>query len=169
MRKLFQVNNKDTRTIPIDVTLVLVVNRFHTLFGCFHCRIWTRKWCRLGHFNRQHIQQISLEFLSLTVQPSNSLYFFITDCGLLMTQNIPVLKIFPVTGVPVVKCIYSFQSWKRYINPLSANPTNWSNTLKQFVGNLPTNCLRVFGNFVILALKGLSCVFKLMYIDSLCQ
>ena len=40
-------------------------------------------------------------------------------------------------------------------NPLSANFTKWSNTLKQFVGKLPTNCLSVFGNFVGLALKGL--------------
>ena len=42
------------------------------------------------------------------------------------------------------------------INPLSANPTKWSNTLKQFVGKLPTNCLSVVDHFVILALKGLS-------------
>ena len=41
------------------------------------------------------------------------------------------------------------------INPLSANPTKWSNTLKQFVGNLPTNCLSLFDHFVKLALKGL--------------
>ena len=41
------------------------------------------------------------------------------------------------------------------INPLSANPTKWSNTLKQFVGNLPTNCLSVFAHFVGLALTGL--------------
>ena len=39
------------------------------------------------------------------------------------------------------------------INPLSANPTKWPNTLKQFVGKLPTNCLSVFDNFVRLALK----------------
>ena len=26
-------------------------------------------------------------------------------------------------------------------NPLSASPTKWSNTLKQFVGKLPMNCL----------------------------
>ena len=39
-------------------------------------------------------------------------------------------------------------------NPLSANFTKWSNTLKQFVGNLPTNCLSVFGHFVGLVLKG---------------
>ena len=42
------------------------------------------------------------------------------------------------------------------LNPLSANFTKWSNTLKQFVGNLPTNCLSVFDHFVGLSLKGLS-------------
>ena len=42
------------------------------------------------------------------------------------------------------------------VNPLSANPTQWSNTLKQFVGNLPTNCFSVFDHFVKLALKGLT-------------
>ena len=41
-------------------------------------------------------------------------------------------------------------------NPLSVNPTKWSNTLKQFVGKLPTNCLDVFDHFVILARKGLT-------------
>ena len=34
--------------------------------------------------------------------------------------------------------------------PLSANPTKLSNTRKQFVGKLPTNCLSVFDHFVIL-------------------
>ena len=41
------------------------------------------------------------------------------------------------------------------LNPLSTNPTKWSNTLKQFVGNLATNCLNVFEHFVGWALKGL--------------
>ena len=40
------------------------------------------------------------------------------------------------------------------LNPLSANLTKWSNTLKQFTDNLPTNCLGVFDHFVGLALKG---------------
>ena len=44
-----------------------------------------------------------------------------------------------------------------HVNSLSSNPTKWSNTFKQFVGNLPTNCLSVFDHFVILALKGISC------------
>ena len=55
------------------------------------------------------------------------------------------------------------------INPLSANPTKWSNTLKQFVGKLPMNCLRVFDHFVGLALKGLNMlahdVIKLLYYE----
>ena len=41
------------------------------------------------------------------------------------------------------------------VNPLNANPTKWSNTLKQFVGNLSTNYLSVFDHFVGLACKGL--------------
>ena len=37
-------------------------------------------------------------------------------------------------------------------NPLSSNPTKWSNTLKLFAGNLPS----VFDHFVGLALQGLN-------------
>ena len=40
-------------------------------------------------------------------------------------------------------------------NPLSTNPLKWSNTLKQFVGNLLKNCLSVFDQCVILVLNGL--------------
>ena len=43
----------------------------------------------------------------------------------------------------------------RLVNPLSTDPTKWSNTPKQFVGRLPANCLSVFDHFVALALKGL--------------
>ena len=47
-----------------------------------------------------------------------------------------------------------------FFNPSSANLTKWSNTLKQFVGKLLTNCLSVFHHFVGLALKG-SILFSL--------
>ena len=43
-------------------------------------------------------------------------------------------------------------------NPLSANPAKWSDTLKQFIGKLPTNCLSVFDHFMKLMLKGLMAV-----------
>ena len=46
------------------------------------------------------------------------------------------------------------------VNPLSAKFIKWSNTLKQFVGNLPTNCLSVFDHFMNLALKGLKSNLK---------
>ena len=39
------------------------------------------------------------------------------------------------------------------LNPFSANFTKWSITLKQFVGNLPSNCVSVFDPFVGLALN----------------
>ena len=50
-------------------------------------------------------------------------------------------------------------NFKAVINPLSASPTKWSNTLKQFVGKLPPNCLSVFVHFVGLALKGLRMLY----------
>ena len=56
---------------------------------------------------------------------------------------------------------YFFQTgnYNDDFNPLSANPTKWSNTLKQFVGKLPPNCLSVFVHFVGLALKGLRMLY----------
>ena len=43
----------------------------------------------------------------------------------------------------------------KLVNPLSANQTKWSTILKQFVGNMSTNCLIMFDHFVGLAPKGL--------------
>ena len=51
--------------------------------------------------------------------------------------------------------MYLTAVWTHVLNPLSANPTKWSKKLKQFVGNLATNCLSVFDHYVGLALKGL--------------
>ena len=44
---------------------------------------------------------------------------------------------------------------------LSANPTKWSNILKQFVGD---SCLSVFDHFVGLAPKGLKLLYLLCHI-----
>ena len=53
-----------------------------------------------------------------------------------------------------------------HFNLLSVNPTKWPNTLKQFVGKLPTNSLSVFGHFVNLALKGLIHLVMECYLNS---
>ena len=59
--------------------------------------------------------------------------------------------------------IYSevFGKWASFVqvfsvqcNPLIVNPKKWSNTLKQFVGNLPTNYLGACDHSVGLVLKG---------------
>ena len=39
------------------------------------------------------------------------------------------------------------------IQTYNKRTTKWPNTLKQFVNNLPTNCLSVFGHFMGLAFK----------------
>ena len=46
-------------------------------------------------------------------------------------------------------------------NPFSANPTTWSNALKQIVGDLTTNGLTVFDHFVRLVFKRLICAIEL--------
>ena len=48
------------------------------------------------------------------------------------------------------------KSWKNNIfDPVSANPTKWSNTLKRICRQNPTNCLSVFDHFIGLTLNGL--------------
>ena len=56
------------------------------------------------------------------------------------------------TGILI---FFSISIVKTCFSPLSAKITKWSNTLKQFVGNLPANCLSVFDHFVGLALNEL--------------
>ena len=43
-----------------------------------------------------------------------------------------------------------------HFSPLCTNFKKWSNTIKQFVDKLATNCLSVFDHFVGLVLKGLN-------------
>ena len=98
----------------------------------------------------------------------------VSAAGKNVREKISVVKIYKKNSEignslkPLQKWVLSRMSKSCFhllsLNPLSANPTKWSNTLKQFVGNLPTNCLSVFDHFVGLALKDLS-VYKLI-IDS---
>ena len=49
------------------------------------------------------------------------------------------------------------------ISSLNANSTEWLNTLKQFIGKKPTNCLTVFDDFVWLAHKWLVLLYKMTF------
>ena len=66
-----------------------------------------------------------------------------------------VLLIYYLKSV-VTNCFYLENDT---LKPLSANPTKWSNTLEQFVGKFPTNCLSASDHFVGLALKVLKNIF----------
>ena len=83
-----------------------------------------------------------------TTQP-----FFRNDFYLLLYQLQYQKMAWKLTKFTPVFVSLTFLSFT--LNPLSSNPTKWSNTLKQFVGKLPTNRLSVFYHFVGLALKGL--------------
>ena len=50
-----------------------------------------------------------------------------------------------------------------FFNPLSANPTKWSNT-QTILRLLPTNCLNVFDHFVGMTLKGLKTKLFNLYV-----
>ena len=65
------------------------------------------------------------------------------------------------SGYSFVSKFFKNSAGSSVISPLSGNPTKWSNTLKQFVDKLPTNCLSVFDHFVGLGLKGLNDGFLL--------
>ena len=71
------------------------------------------------------------------------------------------LKIYVILEVCIRFCCGWLEVWMFLAEqcqfPFSANFTKWSNTLKQFVGKLPTSCLNVFDHFVGFAMKGLSC------------
>ena len=80
-------------------------------------------------------------------------YCKLLEITITTTRGIKNVQQLPLENINQT-CLYSI--FVIQVNPLSANPTKWSNTLKQFVGNLPTNCLNVFDHFVGMALKGLT-------------
>ena len=79
--------------------------------------------------------------------------------------------IITIVNIIITKIIKKFLgAFKQIVfNPLSVNPTKWWNTLKQFVGNFPRNCLSVFDHFVILALKELTQIKLLFFMSHFCM
>ena len=73
------------------------------------------------------------------------MYLVLTSVRFVTMRKVPLL--FILKQITEVKLIF---------NPLSANPTKWPNTLKQFVAKLSMNCLSVFDHFLGLALNGLN-------------
>ena len=79
---------------------------------------------------------------------------FPQNCSLLWSESTKLrYLLFFTWGWSV--CAKMFQSVVNG-NPLSTNFLKWSDTLKQFVGKFPTNCLSVFDHFVGLSFRGLT-------------
>ena len=110
---------------------------------CDICQFWIHMKCNnLNHIDYKYLQG------------SNDPWFCISCCN----------EIFPfgTLGNKNFLSMMMVNSSPTAINPLSTNLRKWSNTLKQFVGNLPMNCLSVFDHFVGLALKGLKTMLMLL-------
>ena len=63
-------------------------------------------------------------------------------------------RLLPQILVDVSVFLTYYAQQNALLNSLSTNRTKWSNTLKQFVGNILTNCLSMFDHSVRLVLKG---------------
>ena len=63
-------------------------------------------------------------------------------------------RLLPQILVDVSVFLTYYAQQNALLNSLSTNRTKWSNTLKQFVGNILTNCLSMFDHSVRLMLKG---------------
>ena len=101
------------------------MNRFHSFFWSFHCQLWMLATEKFSQHSLNEWQGGVKKNLCL-----NS--FVIIGLGIMDKDGSHLIKI---------------------VNPLSANPTKWSNTLKRC---LPTNCLSVFYHLIELAFKGLT-------------
>ena len=70
-------------------------------------------------------------------------------------QLLPLLVLDLIVAFLLFDPFWKIYAWSTTLNPLSANSTKWSNTLKQFVGCSRQIVSSVFDHFVWLALKGL--------------
>ena len=93
--------------------------------------------------NQRLISKLQVEISSQT--GDTQIYSIVKSYQIIKWINLK--KILPISPIYLLQGI---------VNPIRAKFTKWTNTLKQFVGNLPTNCLSAFDHFVELALKGLT-------------
>ena len=128
------------------------MRKSHVYFGQIQ-RVYSQKFSRSKVFV-VHVQNIKFSEFIFVIEALcpkvNAIFFPFHDLlYILYSVNWPVFDLKLQDGA------FSWSSCNKIQWILNANPTKWSNTLKQFVGKLPTNCLSVFDHFLGLVLKGL--------------
>ena len=132
----FKVSNKMNKILTVDLLSLLIFNTYIRPAD-YQGKNWcNRKKCKKFFKSKIMILKCCLWLHSLWCFIKYKLNFRITSRFHWKFKQINGKKslLFPLP------------------NPLSANLTKWSNTLKQFVGQQPTNCLSVFDHFVGLPL-----------------
>ena len=131
------------------------MSQFDIIFIASICHYLQFKWnrhcvkkVRIRNYSGPHFNAFGIEYLRIQT--------------LFMQWNVPFWRysqiMWPIADCSLTQSLFTYLEHcsNPPFNPLSANITKWSNALKQFVGNLPTNCLSVFDHFVGVALKGLT-------------
>ena len=113
--------------------------------------LWNRVYSQDYSITLTKVNRIDFENFHFPTYTKTSLVFFYIIRLLKKTKKL--YDHFYEEGLTVSRLKNRYE---KTFNPLSANITKWSNTLQQFVGKLPTNCLSAFDHFVGLALKGLT-------------
>ena len=151
---------KRAREIRLKATLIKETPAH--LFSCEFCKI-----LKNIYFRKQFHQQLFLYIARIIYQPGDKF-----ACTQFITHSFDLcqkqkkcfwLQIAYENFFFLSQPEHAYANLRLMLNPLSVNPTKWSNALKQFVGNFPKNCLSVFDHFVRLALKGLKYVLKIEY------
>ena len=128
-----------------DKTIYSCNNNLQTILkNLKHDMVNVLKWFKV---NSIKANPKKFQFMILGKSTRQTIILNINNIKIRESQNVELLGL----------TIDNRLTFKDHINPLIAKFTKWSNTLKQFVGNLPTNCLSVFDHFLGLALKGLIC------------
>ena len=96
------------------------------------------------------VDQFTTQLVAMKAFFMNEVYELKNEIAWLKEAFLNVVNSFSEENLNAENLKYQISVLQRentFVNPLSANPTEWSDTL--------TNCLSVFDHFVRLALKGL--------------
>ena len=130
-------------------------------FACLQITKITKNTCseNFSHFQETLSESVHLHYISRFLDCNFIKNYLIIDLyiGNMQETEQKFWKYRSFLKVTIqIKRSISAPTILQNLNPLSENPTKWSNILKQLISSLlPTNCFRIFDHFVRLALKGL--------------
>ena len=150
-RQLFLRKGSIIERVPLNTPLKINNQTDFVSVLCFRHRFhFLNKIVEPAYFcfqflNGKTTTQSNSVFSSWLYNLPSSVLIIYSTAGFVISPEY-ILRIYCYNGIKIMRGIKPFKS---------VNPMKWSNTLKQFVSKLATNCLSVFDHFVGLAFKEL--------------